>query len=107
MAVPTSARDRVLVSFQTLTPEASSHVLRNRLERQKARAAASDARRAAKDAKEAKAKVRRSGVPEVLGLTPSKVALRAPRYWVLRRHFEAIVFPGATGCTSITVVDDK
>lgn len=57
VAVPNGASDRILLTFQTLTPEASSHVLRNRAERQEARARAGRIRRAAKEAKEAKSKV--------------------------------------------------
>ena len=58
VAVPTAASDRIVVSFQTLTPEASTRVLRNRSERKDAKAKASSIRRAAKEAKDAKAKVR-------------------------------------------------
>lgn len=57
VAVPTAARDRMVVSFQTLTPEASVRVLRNRSEREDAKAKAASVRRAAKEAKEAKDKV--------------------------------------------------
>lgn len=57
MAVPTASLDRIVVSFQTLTPEASTRVLRNRSEREDAKAKAASVRRAAKEAKEAKEKV--------------------------------------------------
>lgn len=58
VAVPTAAWDRMVVSFQTLTPEASVRVLRNRSDREDAKAKAASVRRAAKEAKEAKDKVR-------------------------------------------------
>lgn len=55
MAVPRSSSDRILVSVQTLSPEASREVLRNRSEREQARVLAAGARRAAREAREAKA----------------------------------------------------
>lgn len=58
VAVPRAPRDGILVSFQTLTPAASSRVLENRRVREEARAKATALWRAAKEAKEAKAKVR-------------------------------------------------
>lgn len=58
VAVPTAAWDGMVVSFQTLTPEASARILRNRSEREDAKAKAASIRRAAKEAKEAKDKVR-------------------------------------------------
>lgn len=55
VAVPKSSSDRILVSFQTLSSEASSEVLINRSERERARVLAASARRAAREAREAKA----------------------------------------------------
>ena len=60
VAVPRSPRDGILVSFQTLTPAASSRVLENRRVRDEARAKAAAVRRAVREAKGAKAKVRAS-----------------------------------------------
>lgn len=59
MAVPSAAHDGddILVSFQTLTPEAGARVLENRRARLEARARTAALRRAAREAKEAKAKV--------------------------------------------------
>ncbi|CAM9560947.1 unnamed protein product [Ectocarpus fasciculatus] len=54
VAVPSASRDAILVSFQTLTPEASSRVIENRRERKEAKAKAKMLRKAAKEAKEAK-----------------------------------------------------
>ncbi|CAM9156654.1 unnamed protein product [Ectocarpus sp. 13 AM-2016] len=54
VAVPSASRDAILVSFQTLTPEASSRVIANRRERKEAKTKAKMFRKAAKEAKEAK-----------------------------------------------------
>ncbi|CAM9261017.1 unnamed protein product [Ectocarpus sp. 4 AP-2014] len=54
VAVPSTSRDAILVSFQTLTPEASSRVIANRRERKEAKTKAKMFRKAAKAAKEAK-----------------------------------------------------
>ncbi|CAM9142997.1 unnamed protein product [Laminaria digitata] len=64
VAVPTASLDRIVVSFQTLTPEASTRVLRNRSEREDAKAKAASVRRAAKEAKEAKGPI--PGTPVVV-----------------------------------------
>ncbi|CAM9105094.1 unnamed protein product [Scytosiphon promiscuus] len=66
VAVPNAPRDSVLVSFQTLTPEASSRVVMNRRQREDARAKAAAIRRAALEAKEAKAKGPIPGTPIVV-----------------------------------------
>lgn len=68
VAVPTAAWDGMVVSFQTLTPGASARVLRNRSEREDARAKSASIRRAAKEAKEAKDKVR-AAINEVARLS--------------------------------------
>lgn len=60
MAVPSAPRDGILVSFQMLTPEASTRVVENRRCREEVRAKAAMLRRVAKEAKEAKAKVGRN-----------------------------------------------
>lgn len=57
VAVPTCLRNRILVSFQTLTLDASKMAVRNRKERSEARAKAASARRAARQAREGKKKV--------------------------------------------------
>eukprot|EP00903_Cladosiphon_okamuranus_P021891 g20124.t2 len=66
VAVPRAPRDAVLVSFQTLTPAASSRVTENRRAREEARVKAAALRRAAKEAKEAKAKGPIPGTPVVV-----------------------------------------
>lgn len=64
MAVPTCRTDSILVTFQTLSAEASSRVLENREKRARERREGNDARRAARAAKEAKEKVCRVGINE-------------------------------------------
>lgn len=57
VAVPTCRTDSILVTFQTLSVEASSRVLENREKRAKERMRCNDSRRAARAAKEARDKV--------------------------------------------------
>ena len=85
VAVPRASRDGILVSFQTLTPAASSRVLENRRARDDARAKAAALWRAAKEAKEAKAKVR--ALSQVWAARVPRTAVVAPkslRGWRLR-----------------------
>eukprot|EP00752_Nemacystus_decipiens_P003805 g3501.t1 len=66
VAVPRTPRHGILVSFQTLTPAASSRVLENRRVRDEARERAAALRRAVREAKEAKAKGPIPGTPVVV-----------------------------------------
>lgn len=57
VAVAKSKRNRILVTIQSLSPEASREALCNRRERAEAKTKAATARRAAREAKGAKGKV--------------------------------------------------